>query len=256
MNEFYSQFLVSDSLYYPRDLAFYSDLSGHTGFASLYAVTLESAEAVRRAGTVAGFAGPVWAERLWLDVDGYDLAEEVELKLNKMELDYVAYDSGSKGAHFGILRDHPPSHLLPKKDRLWAREHFPQTDSSIYTPLHLFRLPGTVHEKTGRTKEIVRVQAGQKLRLPEIATNSPGLGKFQPNSMAESIFKDGRLLHNIKQARVGERHPTLVKIAYALKDKETDPSIAQWFLNEVNKLFPEAKDVEQVNKIVESIWRH
>jgi len=251
MND-YKYHLISDSLYYPRDLDFRSNLTGLTGYASLYSVTEETTKAVKREGTVAGYAGPVWSERLWLDVDSYDEADRVELKLKELGYDYIAYDSGGKGAHFGILRIHPPSHLLPKKDRLWAREHFPQADSSVYTPLQLFRLPGTVHEKTGRKKEVVAKRPGISLILPNLDSRTVQ-STAAHSSNRESIFKDGRILYNIKQAQVGNRHYTLVKVAYALKEKEVDPSIAQWFLQEVNKCFSEPKEAEQVDKIVASI---
>lgn len=254
--EGYVYYLYSDSTYYPGDLHFCTDINNYKGFSSLYAVTEETAEALKREGTVAGYAGSVWSERLWLDIDSYEMAESVELKLKEMGLDYIAYDSGGKGAHFGILRDHPPSHLLPKKDRAWVASNFPQADLSIYTPLHLFRLPSTVHEKTGRQKTLAGVCKGRTLNLPALQTGV--LRSLQSMGHArnekESVFKDGRLMYNIKQARVGERHATLVKVAYALKDKETDPNIARWFLNEVNKLFAEEKDPEQIDKVVANIF--
>jgi hypothetical protein len=254
MSNEYKYNLVSDSLYYPRVLVFSDNTTNHMGYGSLYAVTEETVEAIKREGTVSGYSGAVWSKRVWLDIDSYEEADKVEQKLQEMGYDYIAYDSGGKGAHFGILRDHPPSHLLPKKDRAWVREHFPQADSSIYTSLHLFRLPGTVHEKTGRRKEIVKEQKGTQLILPNLDLSRGRSTASYTQSSVESIFKDGRVLQNIKQARVGDRHFTLVKVAYALKDKEVDPTIAQWFLQEVNKGFSEPKEVEQVDKILKGIY--
>jgi len=62
-------------------------------FASVYSVTEVSAEAVVAAGTTAGFAGVVWSERLWLDIDSYEKSEVVEKRLIEMGLDYVAYNT-------------------------------------------------------------------------------------------------------------------------------------------------------------------
>ena len=253
----YDYNLLSDSIYYPKQLLFAkglnfsSDNDSNTGFGSLYSITQESAEAIQREGTIAGFNGCVWSERLWIDVDSYEEAEKVELTLKGMKLDFIAFDSGGKGAHFGVLRNHPPSHLLPKKDRVWVRKHFPKADSSIYSSLHLFRLPGTVHQKTGRRKRLVVQEPGTALTLP----------KYEPFilkspvfiSANESVFKDYRVLQNIKNARTGDRHYTLVKIAYALKDKNVDETYSRWFLGEVNKLFEEPKTEIEVEKIVGSI---
>lgn len=261
-NAEYIYHVLSDSLYYPKPLLFVTSdlLPKRTGFASIYAISKTSYEAIKRAGTVAGFAGEVWSERLWLDIDSYEVAESVELKLKAMGLDYVAYDSGSKGAHFGILREHAPSHLLPKKDRAWVTKHFPQADSSIYTPLHLFRLPNTTHEKTGRRKEIVSIcedkDKTRSIIFSEIEQKSlrslPVISKG--TSLEESLFKDARILQSIKEAKLGTRHKTLVTIAYALKDKGTDLTNALWFLHECNKLFPEAKSEVEVEKILSGIY--
>lgn len=257
MNE-YIYHILSDSLYYPKPLEFITGdlLIKRTGFASLYAVTRQDYEALKRTGTIAGFTGNVWSERLWLDIDGYEQAEQVELKLKEMKLDYIAYDSGGKGAHFGILRVHSPSHLLPKKDRAWVTENFPQADSSIYTPLHLFRLPGTMHEKTGRAKEVVTVCQGNSLDLQSTgAVKRPIFQHPKASSVSKgSIFKDARILQSIKEAKLGTRHKTLVTIAYALKDKGTDYECALWFLGQVNKLFPEAKSEIEVDKIMAGIF--
>ncbi len=248
--------ILSDSLYYPKPLVFITSdlLPKRTGFASLYGVTKADYEALKRSGTIAGYSGNVWSERLWLDVDGYEKCDAVELKLKQMGLDYVAYDSGSKGAHFGILREHAPSHLLPKKDRAWALEHFPEADSSIYSPLHLFRLPGTVHEKTGRAKEVVSNTPGNKLILSDGPNTKVRSITRKVSTDNPSIFQDARILNSIKEAKLGTRHKTLVTIAYALKDKGTDPTCALWMLTEVNKLFPESKNETEVQKILTGIY--
>lgn len=223
-----------------------------SGFQSLYAVDATTTTALIRENTAKFFKGVVWSERLWVDVDSYEGAEEVEKTLKKMNLDFVAYDSGGKGAHFGILRDHPPSHLLPMKDKVWVKSHLPPTDTSIYTHMHLFRIAGTVHELTGRRKELVIERRGSALRLPPLEEKALIVSEGQ---LAESIFDCYRVMANTVPAINGERHHTLVRLTYALKDEAKLPAeTALWWLFETNKLFNEPKHEDEVTKIIRSIY--
>lgn len=225
------------------------------GFGSLYLVTKETAQAIVAAGTTARYQGVVWSGRLWLDVDSFEAADAVEARLNKMGLGYVAYFSGNRGAHFGILRSSPPSHLLPLQDREWVRAHFPEADDSIYTHLHLFRLPGTPHIKTGQPKVLVAKKAGKAIEhKPWSAASSQVIKAPSPNYAVGSVFESIRVMGNSIPTTNGNRHPTLVKLAYALHDKGVDPSIAVWWLGEVNKMAEEPKEDWEVEKIVKSIY--
>jgi hypothetical protein len=237
------------------NLVRFSSLSGKEGFTSLYSVTLETANAIRQAGTTAGFKGTVWSERLWLDVDSYEEAEKVERKLYEMELDFVGYDSGGKGAHFGILRSNPPSHLLPSQDRSWATTHFPQCDSSIYTHLHLFRLPGTLHEGSGRYKELVTEHKGGALSVPSVEFALKSSQSFESVKLDESVFDNLKVMANTVPEFNGQRHARLVKLAYALKEKNVSIDIAYWWLSETNKMFEESKTDECIEQIVRSIFK-
>lgn len=222
------------------------------GFTSLYAVDGETAKAIVEEGTTKGFKGVVWGQKLWLDVDNYEAASEVEERLKKMKLAFVAYDSGSKGAHFGIERKAMPSHLLPSRDKAWVKEHFPEADVSIYTHLHPFRTPGTVHEITGRVKRLVAAESGNTLTLPPRREEM----LIVPKSTNElSVFDCFRVMYNIGPAENGERHAQLVRLAYALKDDAgVDAETALWWSLEVNKRFQSPKTQEEVERIVRSIY--
>lgn len=248
--------IYSDGSYYPNPLVIATaprmDIDR---FTSLYQISAESARGIGTAGTVAGFNGVVWSERLWLDIDGYDKAERVELKLQELGLDYIAYDSGGKGAHFGVKRTHEPSHLLPKKDKQWVSQTFPEADLSIYTPLHLFRIPGAIHETTGRRKEAVSQRQGTTLTLPEQSQEPIYLTSRKITSYDNSsIFLDPRLGSTVRTVPTGNRHETLVKVCYAAKDKGADAETARWFLEQLNSLFKEPKEEKQVSKVVANIY--
>jgi hypothetical protein len=221
------------------------------GFISLYSVTESTAAALHEAGTTAGFKGVVWAERLWIDIDSYAAADAVETRLRSMELNFEAYDSGGKGAHFGVFRNHAPSHLLPAKDKQWVQKHIPEADLSIYTHLHPFRLEGTHHEGTGRVKVLVASCPGQALTLPPLDT------KVQKTPQGEkSIFDCFRVMSNISPASEGERHDQLVRLTYALKDDaKVGPYSALWVVDQVNKRFEKPKEYHEIEKIISSIYQ-
>lgn len=225
-----------------------------TGFTSLYLVSQETAEALITEGTTKNFKGVVWSERLWIDIDSYKTADGVEQRLIDMEVDYVAFDSGGRGAHFGLLRDHAPSHVLPQKDRAWVKEHFPEADTSIYTHLHLFRLPQTVHETTGRQKCLVSERRGRSLTLPAYKDY---LGQLEGNhtGLKKSVFECFRVMSHTVPVETGGRHEYLVKLTYALKDDAgVNAKEALFWLRHTNLLYSEPKSNEDLEKIIKSIY--
>lgn len=271
MNE-YLYSIYSAGLYYASVPSFVGvgDLENKQGFSSLYSVTLETSKAIQQTGTTQGYKGVVWSERLWLDIDTKHLSEEVsiltlqnvETKLKEMNLDFISYDSGGHpsvgGGHFGILRDTRPSHLLPAQDRSWVKEHFPQADSSIYTHLHLFRLPGTVHQVTGRQKCLVTRQSGKSLVLPKFQRAEVSSNLFdnegQENSSNRSVFSNFEIMSQIGPQTNGQRHFSLVRLAFSLRDHNIPLDKAYWFLRENNKLFAEPKQDSEIEKIVRDVF--
>lgn len=227
------------------------------GFSSLYAVTEADAKAIEQAGTAAGFRGTVYNTHLWLDVDTYEQADIVERRLREMELAFVAFDSGGKGAHFGINRsnDEQPSHLLPAKDKAFVKLMFPEADTSIYTHLHPFRLPGTVHEKTGRKKELITQAAGLLLLLPELGREDLYTPSEPSNLGAISVFDCYKVMANTTPEYNGRRHEKLVRLAYALKQEAgVQQEYAHWWLMQTNLMFEEPKSEEEISNIIRHVF--
>lgn len=229
------------------------------GFSSLYAVDEGTARAVEQEGSARQFKGIVWHPLLWLDIDSYEQAQTVQEGLNRMELGYVAFDSGGRGAHFGITRETTPSHLLPAKDKAWVKANFPMADSSIYTHLHPFRLGGSVHEKTGRRKELVHAQKGKALVIPSNILEESNVDPTRNNSLdstsSVSVFSCRRVMAYTKAYTEGGRHAGLVRLAYALRDDAgVDKATAYWWLTQANKLSEAPKGDEEVLAAMRSIY--
>jgi hypothetical protein len=225
-----------------------------TGFSSLYAVTQETADAIKDSGTTARFQGTVWSPTLAIDTDTEEAAREVEQRLKELGLEYSVYSTGNRGLHFYITRPASPSHLLPLRDKAWVQSNFPEADTSIYTHLHLFRLPDTVHENTGRPKELLREVPGKPLDLPVYRVKE--LGNIPAESSGElSVFECTKVMANTVPVNNGQRHPTLVRLCYALKDDAgVSAAIALWWLGETNKMFEEPRTQEHLEQIVRSIY--
>lgn len=243
----------SEPLFIPQDGQIPSE-----GFVSLYSVSANDAEDITAAGTTAKFMGCVWSERLWLDADSDEAASKVKEKLDELGYNYVAFVTGNRGGHFGILRSGRPSHLLPQQDRSWATTHFEGlVDLSIYTHLHLFRLPGTRHHKTGLRKELVLSVEGNTLTLPKVERTSGRLNvTITPDSSNDSsVFDCRRVMGNSVPMKNGERHATLVRLAYALRDAAgLTQEVALWWMLEVNKMFEERKDEKEVENINRKVY--
>lgn len=228
----------------------------YTGYASVYAVSKDTAEAIVETGTTQGFKGVVWSERLWLDFDSYEAADRAESKLKEMGYDFIAYDTGGRGAHFGVLRGAYPSHLLPAMDRQWVEEHFPEADKSIYTHLHPFRLPDTVHEKTGRKKRVVCEFRGSTLILSPFKKEEL---RITPTTRSEgrhkSLFNNFRVMREMRPLVNGERHYSLVRLVYALRDDaKVSKNEALYWCTQWNLLHTVPKEDCEIVKAISSIY--
>lgn len=260
MNELYSHYVYSTGTHYGNSpLVVHRNRLPAWGFSSLYAVTEETARGIKEAGSTARFAGCVWNERLWLDFDSYKHKEAVIATLKDYNFNFVVYDSGNRGIHVGVLRDASPSHLLPYQDKEWAQAVFPEADMSIYSHLHLFRLPGTVHEVGGRPKEQIYKQDGQVLVLPkwerkDAIRSSVVSGDNAANSSGVSVFESNRVMMNTIPTRNGERHPTLLKLMYGHKEAGTPLDMARWWLQETNKLCETPKSEQELEHILLSVY--
>lgn len=227
-------------------------------FASVYAVRKEDARAIQEtAETAAGFRGIVWSRRLWIDFDNHEAADRAEEFLRRENYDHVVYDTGGgRGRHIGVLRAAQPSHTLPLQDKLWVQEHCPGADLGLYWHLHLIRLPGAIHERTGKRKSLLREHKGRELTLPKLRPDTdPARDDLSESSVASvarpSIFRCWEVTSNLAPASGGERHKQLVNLSMALcKDARVKFEEALWVCLEVNRGFDDPKEESEVVRLV------
>lgn len=241
------KFTVSDSNYY----FIHVDELPDNGFSSLYYITASDAEALGKAG-FAAFKGTVWSPYLWIDTDTEQGALSTEQQLRTLGLTYFKYDTGNRGAHFRIPRPHEPSHLLPLLDKSWVRTNLPCADLSIYTPLHLFRLAGTLHEETGNRKTLMGGHAGEDLIYNKYSgTDFQDYLKEEQKEATQSIFLNQTIMSATVPYNEGERNSGLTRLAVMLKYAgESEGFIARW-LYHTNLLFSNPVQDSEIEKIVE-----
>ncbi len=227
-----------------------SDLP-NTGFSSVYAIDESSAEALQRTQNYVGFKGVVWSDKLWIDADTEEAAIKIDAGLRESGLGFTRYTTGNRGAHFGINREAAPSQLLPEQDKAWVKARYPEADLKLYGHLHMFRLPGTVHEKTGKPKEIVATVEGTTIihGRPDKKRAVQSLGSLM-NPSTESVFVDNTIMNNSVPCTNGQRHYALLSVATKFSMRKEDPKIALWWLREINKMFTEPKSEEELNKLI------
>jgi len=230
------------------------------GFTSLYQITEDSAKGIITAGTTAGFKGSVWSERLWIDLDSKETLSKTKGVLDGMGVSYDVWFTGNRGFHISIQRDSSPTHILPEQDKSWVKGHIPYADLGIYTHLHLFRLPGTVHAKTGARKTLVESTPGVSLvhaKYQRPVTRIPSsTGTMQSNNNMVSVFSDFHINSKLGRVRVGNRHHTLVSVCNALRDRGFELSFTRTWLIEMNKDFMGGgKSLEEIERVVQSIYQ-
>lgn len=230
-------------------------LSSGCTFASVYAVTDLDAKAITEAGSAANFRGTVWSAKLWVDCDTEEASKEVDNYLRKEGYAFTKYTTGNRGHHYGINRRASPSHLLPQQDKAFVKQHMPGADLGLYWALHLLRLPGVLHVKTGRPKTCIERVAGKSLVLPPFDVEEGSLqqvGGLLTSTTRPSVFSFWQVLSNLTPDGGKGRHKQLIDLAIALKrEAGASKEEAEWLVLEVNKGFDEPKPESEALRAVE-----
>lgn len=202
----------------------------------------------------------MWSKFLFVDFDDkFEAAKAFKDYLIANSITFTEWDSGNRSIHFHILREVEPSKHLPNTDWLWITEHAPEADRSLYAKggLHPYRLPGTVHENTGRPKKLLYKHQGKPLHL-EIQEEKPiEESQAVDTEGNSSLFIDSRVMRNINGFVEGARYfPTLKLASYLSRQGYTSEFVEQW-IREVNKLSYPPLPEDRLLKIFRSIlWRN
>lgn len=137
-------------------------------YSSMFRFRKEYKDLVDESGSVRGANQfPCWADYLWFDIDAdkieiaWNDTRKLLILLRSMDLlkDTVIFYSGSKGFHIGVAStafNLEPSVNLPDMMKEIAQALADtakiEIDRKIYNHNRLWRIPGTLHRKTGKRK--------------------------------------------------------------------------------------------------------
>lgn len=192
----------------PPKLVPMSEAFNHTGYMSVYAYSEEVkrwiednySEKWKCMGSVVGLVAsqqPVYTDRLLVDFDvnPEEDAKKLTADLREIGVQYSVWSSGGRSFHVHI-------HCVGKEDwrvpnsqlawiRGWADSRGATIDPTVYHGVSLFRLPGTVHSKTGKKKELIDFFEGSMLDYDLVETAAPGK---PPENSTEALVMLWRLL--------------------------------------------------------------
>lgn len=160
------------------------------GYSSVYMFDEQASKEITERGHSQGLKQyEVASDHLLMDIDsGEEGLRQVQEVLGRLNLKYEVWSSGGKGFH--VILKHPLicSKHLPYSHKKWVEGVGLGTvvDTTIYQHGRLISLPGRVHPKTKKRKELVSCTDGYELDLPIIEEPAT---KFELN-----VYNDLELL--------------------------------------------------------------
>jgi len=197
-------------------------------YSSLFCYDVDIKEYLKKEGSVSGYNGNTYGKYFALDIDSSDLEGLISKMsgfldyLEEKEVNYYLFFSGNKGFHIYIPKeyvDYPKhlssswnvlSHLFAKKMQSKFEELEDYIDLAVYDKVRLFRLPFSVHPKSGRKKMLLEYN---------------GYKKDDPwKSFTRSSYKKQTILQDILGNRKIDREvtKTVFSIDSPKKHKEVD----------------------------------
>ena len=200
-------------LFIPMNQAY--DKIGPT-FRSVYAYP---EEVLKDRETTKNFFGTdLAANTLFIDIDnGQSTVERIEHDLKMNDVYFEKWDTGNRGAHFHVGTPFIVSPYLHQFHKFTLSSYWPDLieknliDCSIYNPSGQIRMPGAVHNKTGRVKLLEYVHKGQYLLdiLEGVIVKSKDRLEYVATSdsynrlVLSKVYPGGRHLHIMKIVKEG-----------------------------------------------------
>lgn len=148
----------------------------YVGFRSVYAYPEEVKNLITTNGGTAGLEGQsVFSDMLFVDFDNTDPSELLYFLYDE-GVRHEVWASGNRSTHVHVRCEAMFGPDVPWSQKKWVEAHAPGADLTFYHAAGQFRLPRTVHEKTGQRKTFVQGMAGRYLSIPTVARplHTPG----------------------------------------------------------------------------------
>jgi hypothetical protein len=231
------------------------------GFRSVYMFTKEDADKIIESGNSRGFSEYIpYSDTLFVDLDDPSFLPLALENLEKLGWRYTYYSSGSKGYHIHITHNQCGGYGLPDLHKELALKVHPQADVSLYRTSSLFRIPGTIHQKTGKTKQYIGQGGKNLLLLPwNIQGVKPVLHfkEFVESNESELALSLNSVIRFLGNPPIqGRRTQTLWAIARGLRDGGLGIQTVKGLLEAVNASWNnDSKDEDTIMRVLQDCQR-
>lgn len=226
------------------------------GYASVYAFEETAALEIIASKSSAGLNKyPVYSDMLMIDLDD----GERQLRRAQTALigfGYKIWTSGGKGFHIGlplkvgVFGDH-----IPYSQRKWVEALDIGADLSLYQHGRILSLPGRVHPKTGKKKELFGEVMGLYPMIPDVYPARVTFAAFEDTSgdLETALWQTIQIL--VSEPEPGNRHTKLWATAKSLAEAGLAYETVLDLLTEVNSSWENSKTTAEVTTAVQQAYR-
>lgn len=232
-----------------------------TGFRSVYGFSEQDAQKIRATGSSRNFDKYVrYSNKLFIDIDDTEFCVKKLCKdLRDRSITFQCYFSGKKGYHFHIPHKMISGMNIHNSHLELANKITGGVDESIYRPSALIRLPNTVHEKTGKRKELLDSYTGNFIKI-ENHENREIVFKFKDDYKIDNklaaILGLG-LAKNIieSEPNIGTRYLKLWSCAENLKTAGFSKEFIEELLYAINDSWENKKEDSEIQRCLKDVFK-
>lgn len=155
------------------------DISKNVGFRSLYAYDTDTAKYMLSQGSVSGVGQlkpNLYSDTLFIDIDDDPRSAQILIEqFEQMHIQCEIYTSGNRSTHIHVPIVPMTGPYVPHSQKEFLQNiclcFGINVDMSIYHATGLYRLNGTVHDKTGRPKKLMDKLPGTILEIEYVEPN-------------------------------------------------------------------------------------
>ena len=240
---------------FPREV-----VMSQTGFRSVFAFAEADAKQIIQQGSSKNFSRfAVFTDELLLDFDnGRDEQfNRAEKWARDSDCTFSVFESGSKGLHLEIAAVPKYGRTVPMSQQAFVETIMGVTsDVSLYRHGSLYRLPGTLHKKTGKPKKRVASNLGDAL-VDYTLLDESCIIDFGSDSVHDKVVASlERVLRwHSRPPNQGRRYQTLWSVAQLCKEGGLSQSTVTELLQIVNESWgPLAKEEKEVTRAIHEVF--
>lgn len=227
-----------------------------SGFRSICKYNAEDAKAATAANSTAVLKGcSLFIDTLFLDFDDCESdANNFQKWLKTEEVYHERWDSGGRSVHFHIPVVIPPSPYAAYTCKQYVKSLASAADTSFYHHAGLFRLPGTIHEKTGRPKTLVDAGGCYPLEFEICEPDN----KFEVLDVDLSALQHALISYEsalFKLITTGNRHMTLWKISKQFEAAGLSYATTLELMERLNESWHNPKTQDELEQAVKGAYR-